>query len=167
MPPVKQPQDAVAAKLAAAEQTIVERDRQLAEQTQRANDAEAKATQVASAAAEQTIDRGEIGKYVVLGAGAAFNDPDGNIRLAIRRRVIDLDEVEAARLLALGTIGAASDDDLSYEQVEQARELANQRVVAPEGSANPYGGKPLQDLGEHAAQEIARAQQAARAVSSQ
>jgi hypothetical protein len=171
MPPVKQQPttapsaDDSAEKLAAAEKAVAERDARIVELEQQAKDAEAKAT--ARSADDSAEDRGELGKYVVLSAGAAYNDPDGNPRLALRRRVIDIDAVEAARLIGLGAVKAAGDDDLAYEDVERERELANLQVVAPEGSANPYGGKALQDLDEHAAQEIAKAQAAAVAAAQQ
>lgn len=109
-----------------------------------------------------------VGKYVVNAAGVSYAAPGdpGPIRLAVHHRVIELDDQEAERLLGLGAIASASDEDLAREDVYAERERADQVATGP--ADNPYGGSlrggvTLEEHAKAVKDEIAKAHKAAKA----
>jgi len=104
------------------------------------------------------------GLYVVIGVGVCYatNTTPTEPGLGLHHRVIDLSDAEAARLLKLGVIRAADEDDLAREEAISARD-AEAAVVALRGpDANPFGGRTVggATLEAHAAEQIALAKKA-------
>lgn len=88
-------------------------------------------------------------EYAVAAVGVSYKKPGdpGPIHLGLQGRVIALDPEEADRLLALGVIREATDEDRTREERAGALETANREASNP---AHPYGGRALVDEAEHA-----------------
>lgn len=109
----------------------------------------------------QTLDAGS---YYIVAAGASYNPADGGLPLlGLRGRVVQLADDEAQRLIGLGAVRAATDDEVRVERAvrEQEASIAMLGVLDQGPAENPYGGTPLKGLQEHAAEEIKRAREAA------
>ncbi len=72
--------------------------------------------------------------------------------------VIDLVDSEAARLIKLEAVRAATDDEVAADAVRRAREADIDAQNASGPSNNPFGGRVVGvSLEDHAAEQIALA----------
>jgi hypothetical protein len=124
------------------------------------DDVAAEATAPASLApAEQ-----KTGKYTVTCAGAPYavgGDP-AYISIAMHGHVIDLVDGEAMRLITLGAVRAATDEEVAVDGVRRTREAVVDAQNAAGPANNPFGGRVVgTSLEAHAAEQIALAHKAA------
>lgn len=140
-----------AGKLATAEATIAERDRRIAE----LEEAQTSPTPMAEGAEETAA----CAKYMVVAVGCPYriDGSEAHIETAMRGQVVSITDDEAARLLHLGAIRAATPEEIAAEPIRAEREaqIAAERAIGP--IHNPYGGRYLQSQEDHAAEQIALA----------
>lgn len=117
------------------------------------------------AEANDTPDTG-MGKYYVDAVGVPYNldGVEGAIVVGTHGQVIDLTDTEATRLLGLGVIRAATDDEVIADRDRRARlaDIDAQNAAGP--SANPFGGRVMAgvSLEEHAKEQMELARKAGR-----
>lgn len=102
-----------------------------------------------------------LGSYTVVGAGLCYavdGDP-ANIGLGLRGQVIQLTDDEALRLITVGAVTSASEEDVAADAEVRKQQAAADLVQATGPLDNPYGGRQVSNktLEEHAEEEIARA----------
>lgn len=138
-----------AGKLATAEATIAARDKRIAELEEALTPPTAKDSDETTACA----------KYMVVAVGCPYriDGSEAHIETAMRGQVVSITDDEAARLLHLGAIRAATMEEIAAEPIRAEREarIAAERAIGP--IHNPYGGRYLQSQEDHAAEQIALA----------
>ncbi len=80
------------------------------------------------------------------------------VQVAMHGYVIDLVESEAMRLLKLGAIAAASDEQIEADTARRQRDADIEAQNAAGPASNPFGGRVVgTSLEDHAAEQIALA----------
>lgn len=105
--------------------------------------------------------------YVVLGAGACYlvdGDP-AHSALALRGNVIALEDTEARRLLLLGAVRAATEEDAMRDRVVSEAKALEDAAALAGPKDNPFGGQTVagKTLEQHADEQIALAKKTAKA----
>lgn len=111
-------------------------------------------------------ERTNTGRYYVDAVGVPY-EPEGlpgAVLVATYGQVIDLSDEDARRLLSLGAIRAATDDEVEADKARRARvaEVEAQNTIGP--ASNPFGGRVMAgvSLEDHAAEQIELARKAGR-----
>lgn len=106
----------------------------------------------------------DTGNYYVTAVGVSYVAPGeaAGTGLGLQGRVIELADGEAMRLLKLGVIRAATDEEGEASRAREARDLEIAAENAAGPASNPFGGqiKSGATLEEHAAEQIALAHKA-------
>ncbi len=137
-------------------------------QEEQAENAELIATAARAAAPPPSaVDSDEsTGKYLVIAVGVSYAvaGAAGGTALGLQGRVIDLADDEATRLLKLGTVRAATDEEVKASREREARDLQIAAENAAGPADNPFGGQVATGttLEEHAAEQIKLARKAGR-----
>ncbi len=108
----------------------------------------------------------DMGKYYVDAVGVPYaqDGVEGAIVVGTHGQVIEISDDEARRLLTLGVIRAATDDEVVADRARRKKlaEIDAQNTAGP--SSNPFGGRVMAgvSLEAHAAEQIELARKAGR-----
>lgn len=82
------------------------------------------------------------GAYLVTAVGASYLSPRNPaiVELGMQGRVVEIGDAEAGRLLMLGAVRAATDEDVATEQARALRIAAAEAEMQTGPARNPYGG---------------------------
>jgi hypothetical protein len=82
------------------------------------------------------------GAYLVTAVGASYLSPHNPaiVELGMQGRVVEIGDAEAGRLLMLGAVRAATDEDVATEQARALRVAAAEAEMQTGPARNPYGG---------------------------
>jgi hypothetical protein len=129
------------------------------------------ATRPGSSAAEEGADAAigdrppaENGAYYVTAAGApyAVQGDLAYVRVAMHGEVIELVDKEAARLISLGAVRAATDAEVAADRTRRVQVAAIDARNAAGPDDNPFGGQVVNTTFErHAEEQIALARKSA------